>query len=872
MKRAAESAGETPPAKKVYHILPVDMGEVNSEDDLNCKTLKVQNKQLSIRLQQLRAEQKELNSRITDLEKRRVTEDSALCTINRFWNQLDDDLQSLMTRCDPSDHIEEEPRDATRSFLQALEYDENSSSLERDLEKRCAFSKVLMSKLLIKMDKLTQKQTILRKLANEMYGSDDSSNRNKEIDITLRSEVGDLASRNENLENLITSLQEKQHINKLQLSQLTDKAKLLESELSEALTELEDYRYNLNKEKRKTEKLNKHLMLIDQSGNVGPSAASSVVAEPTTQGNNAEASGVGDSGEVESTQVVPINQHEEVVAELNEYRDISNNRLNELEKMQRELESAKREVETLSYERSIVAEDVILKSGHYLNVQSRLSIAESEALQLRSQNEDLRRLINQCRSQHESCLEQLESDQINLYNEAKAEVTRLQSILQKLTQEYDDIETKYQQYTPAHSQEIFLYFKASRLAELEYFMKTTKDRNKQLTEEIARLKQKLVDSDSYREKKKQARKLDNSKTNSGNAESTNDHTMKDLRNQLKKAQESQREMKILLDVYKSNVKDKRDKIEILASERRSKEEVEYLKVKLNQKDTEIANAEKLALEKVKPHILESEESVKILQKKLASTKQEQETLLAEMEMTGQAFEDMQEQNARLLEQIKEKDDMNFKLMTESIKANQTKKVYTKEKTFLEEKLSLLHDEVENQKILCKKFEENEKLLQSTITVKDQELQLRIQSSEACERTLNELRQTVIGNKMELDNFRSLYQKIQSSLDSKVSDFEKDSFKLRRVQEERNSLKRKLDRLKKVDSMTSADEVLSEEVKMYKAKLTCPCCNVKKKDTVLTKCFHVFCSDCIKTRYETRQRKCPKCNAAFGANDYHRLYI
>ena len=45
---------------------------------------------------------------------------------------------------------------------------------------------------------------------------------------------------------------------------------------------------------------------------------------------------------------------------------------------------------------------------------------------------------------------------------------------------------------------------------------------------------------------------------------------------------------------------------------------------------------------------------------------EQETLLAEMEMTGQAFEDMQEQNTRLLEEIKEKDDMNFKLMTEVV--------------------------------------------------------------------------------------------------------------------------------------------------------------------------------------------------------------
>ncbi|KAM4752665.1 LOW QUALITY PROTEIN: E3 ubiquitin-protein ligase BRE1A-like [Cyanocitta cristata] len=57
-----------------------------------------------------------------------------------------------------------------------------------------------------------------------------------------------------------------------------------------------------------------------------------------------------------------------------------------------------------------------------------------------------------------------------------------------------------------------------------------------------------------------------------------------------------------------------------------------------------------------------------------------------------------------------------------------------------------------------------------------------------------------------------------------------------------------------------------------ARLTCPCCNMRKKDAVLTKCFHVFCFECVKTRYDTRQRKCPKCNAAFGANDFHRIYI
>ena len=39
-------------------------------------------------------------------------------------------------------------------------------------------------------------------------------------------------------------------------------------------------------------------------------------------------------------------------------------------------------------------------------------------------------------------------------------------------------------------------------------------------------------------------------------------------------------------------------------------------------------------------------------------------MLNEMEVTGQAFEDMQEQNIRLLQQLREKDDANFKLMSE----------------------------------------------------------------------------------------------------------------------------------------------------------------------------------------------------------------
>lgn len=68
------------------------------------------------------------------------------------------------------------------------------------------------------------------------------------------------------------------------------------------------------------------------------------------------------------------------------------------------------------------------------------------------------------------------------------------------------------------------------------------------------------------------------------------------------------------------------------------------------------------------------------------------------------------------------------------------------------------------------------------------------------------------------------------------------------------------------------QFVNKRLLFSQARLTCPCCNSRVKDAVLTKCFHVFCFECVKTRYDTRQRKCPKCNAAFGANDFHRIYI
>lgn len=114
---------------------------------------------------------------------------------------------------------------------------------------------------------------------------------------------------------------------------------------------------------------------------------------------------------------------------------------------------------------------------------------------------------------------------------------------------------------------------------------------------------------------------------------------------------------------------------------------------------------------------------------------------------------------------------------------------------------------------------------------------------------------------------------QQVVGEKTSSLEAEAYKTKRLQEEIAQLKRKGERMKKMEMAgTTLDEVMMEEIREYKETLTCPSCKVKRKDAVLSKCFHVFCYDCLKTRYETRQRKCPKCNCAFGANDYHRLFL
>lgn len=153
-------------------------------------------------------------------------------------------------------------------------------------------------------------------------------------------------------------------------------------------------------------------------------------------------------------------------------------------------------------------------------------------------------------------------------------------------------------------------------------------------------------------------------------------------------------MKLLLDMYKSAPKEQRDKVQLMAAERKAKAEVDELRSRIRDlEERDRRESKKIADEDALRRIRQAEEQIEHLQRKLGATKQEEEALLSEMDVTGQAFEDMQEQNGRLLQQLREKDDANFKLMSERIKANQIHKLLREEKDELGEQVLGLKSQV-----------------------------------------------------------------------------------------------------------------------------------------------------------------------------------
>jgi E3 ubiquitin-protein ligase BRE1 len=188
------------------------------------------------------------------------------------------------------------------------------------------------------------------------------------------------------------------------------------------------------------------------------------------------------------------------------------------------------------------------------------------------------------------------------------------------------------------------------------------------------------------------------------------------------------------------------------------------------------------------------------------------------------------------------------------------------------KVNTLQEQQEAQMSISKKLEEQIISLNQTMANLEKEISHQQHNCDLYKRQALENVHLIQDLRVNTQKYLFQLKEAQQQISEKSELLASQSFNNKRAQEEIKHLHLKLERQKKFEMAANMDEVLKEEIKEYKEQLRCPSCKVKQKDAVLTKCFHVFCFDCLQKRYDTRQRKCPKCNANFGANDFRKLYL
>ncbi|XP_053955825.1 E3 ubiquitin-protein ligase Bre1 isoform X1 [Anastrepha ludens] len=1027
-KRGAEDSGGSgsavnlgqPPIKKV-HFEPHLIGPVSTLEEMDIKVLEFQNKKLAQRIEQRMRTEAELRHRIEQLEKRQMQDDAVLNVVNRYWNQLNEDIRVLLQRFDAETADESENRnenEVTTSFLTQLST-WDKEELDDKLANRVQVSKRAVAKIVQVIDRIMQRNEKITLALKEGNGVTSGSNSNKNaegedgseivtnnllpnIDETLKQTHIEIMTENRNLQSLNTSLHEKFHTISLKMKECQDALTAKETENAELKNQIDELQYDLEKVHCRNDKLENHLA----------EAIEKLKAYHQMHGDPNKSSS---SGKGSATANVNSQHYEDLQKDLEEYRELSNNRLQELDKLHATHRETLKEVEKLKMDIRQLPESVIVETTEYKCLQSQFSVLYNESMQIKTMLDETRNQLQTSKNQHLRQIEVMESEELIAQKKVRSEMIQMEDVLAQIRKEYETLRIEFEQNMAANEQT------APINREMRHLITSLQNHNGQLKGEVQRYKRKYKDAsadnvkvsnalrkeledslaklegtkqqpataeevkqesggsvkeenapsgvgttgtgtnelstavkeeigtntkgdDGDEETKEQKEGIKQEKGSAGigtvagekkdaqAANSTNSNAqsgaaavgtpctanvkvekdfkdvpkakdiklveseiVRDLKAQLKKALNDQKEMKLLLDMYKGVSKDQRDKVQLMATEKKLRSEIEELRQQLKKiQESKREERKKLADEEAMRKIKQLEEQKYELQKQVANQKpventwggpggtnyarpfvgsHEEEALLNEMEVTGQAFEDMQEQNSRLIQQLREKDDANFKLMSERIKANQMHNLLREEKQILVEQMTTRDTQIEAMHIVLRKLEEKERSLQATVATIEKELILRQQAMEMHKRKAIESAQSAADLKLHLEKYHSQMKEAQQVVAEKTSSLEAEAYKTKRLQEELAQFKRKAERMKKIEMAGSTiDEVVLEEIREYKETLTCPSCKVKRKDAVLSKCFHVFCYDCLRTRYETRQRKCPKCNCAFGANDYHRLYL
>lgn len=270
-------------------------------------------------------------------------------------------------------------------------------------------------------------------------------------------------------------------------------------------------------------------------------------------------------------------------------------------------------------------------------------------------------------------------------------------------------------------------------------------------------------------------------------------------------------------------------------------------------------------------ITRNESAIRQLKTDLKSEMRKNETLIKEIELTGNAYDETMKKNKSLASQLVDQDQNIIQLMNERLKENNWKMLMEKQQSIYEEQLKskeslimqlqdvlreeqkLSNGRLESNLALEGKFRSIEQKL-STISSSHNESTRKYEELLNCKKELQEkLREAeklCIKNATDCIQYKFLFEHGE------------------RVWKENEE---KLVKLKESQLCMSNDEIFLAEFTKSRKLIRCSQCNTRNKDCLLTKCLHLYCRRCIEYNLSQRNRKCPSCFTKFTSEDVRTFY-
>ncbi|KAI5061234.1 hypothetical protein GOP47_0023739 [Adiantum capillus-veneris] len=832
--------------------------------------LQYENHKLAQQLDVQRNEIHALELECQELKNKQTCYDESLASIQDAWEELVDNVELLSVRANaPSSglrllepaHFSEESVDGSvppeEVFLHRLLHGgavENSGtsngtlSVEGALEQRQASTLRLVENVVEAIETQHTKNEDLSLSLNAATSTEDCRQQIESILEDLRTEIGLLKS-------VMNSLDSRHNVLAAEISLCQNHHARDQAELKRLKGDIEETLADLETSRRKLAALrNQKDCQSNPTGSI---------------------SGIRDTSSKES---------KELETALSEAKSLALQRLDELKVVQQEKLSISEEI--LKMQESLSNNSYIKSSAPYVSLLE-------EAQRLKEELDQAQLNFYKKEAERDHCL-QLEKDAVMKAEAAeaaqkiecvlKARISELESNLEKCLSDTTALEAKLEKESLSSEAK-------DEVAENKVMVSTLHKEMRMMQQQLNQHKEAALGSYALRAEVQSLNAVLDRKTreckNLADKVASQSVEVNAFKDEVRLLRESEHELKLILEMYGRESIDSREARELKQAECRAWAQVEQLKTAFDEHSLELkvkeaieaeaASQQKLAtaeaeIAELRQRIDASDRDAHDANEVLRMKSEEGDVYLTEIETIGQAYEDMQTQNQRLLQQISERDDYNLKLIFEGFKTKQVHASLVEEKQSLTNQLRHLNSLGECYKLRAARLEEQARAYSEQVGKAVEDSRQQSIALEQAKQKFAETEKDLTTSKATLQEATTELERQRSKIMEAETQLEKERFERKRLQEELAVLNMKAGRLNVHHDSGPLVEKLHEEIKEYKAILKCGICNDRSKEVVITKCFHLFCNPCVQKSLDSRHRKCPACGAVFGPNDVRTVYI